>query len=343
MKKVLELAENGYLPDMAIRTGIRRLNRMRLLRESHGGCESAYKRQLQVIEELAKSPIAISTEKANEQHYEVPPLFFRKVLGERLKYSCCLFEDGLESLSRGEEKMLELVCERAKVKDGQKILDLGCGWGSLTLWLAEHYPNAQICSLSNSKPQRSFIEEKCQSLAYSNVRVITADINDVDLEESFDRIISIEMFEHMRNYGRLFAKLRPWLEEDGRLFVHIFCHRSYTYTFETSSDSDWMGRHFFTGGLMPSEDLFYHFQRDLIAEKRWRLSGLHYAKTAEAWLENLDREKDSILEIFKELYGHSVAEKWFQRWRIFFMACAELFGYGEGNEWWVAHYLFSRR
>ena len=343
MKKLLKLAESGLLPDLVIRTGIRRLNRMRLRKEGQGDCEDILQRKKQLVAKLKESPIAVNTADANEQHYEVPPPFFLKVLGERLKYSCCLYETGQETLTQAEEAMLAMVCQRARIKDGQEILDLGCGWGSLTLWLADHYPQAQITSLSNSSPQRKFIESKCKERGYKNVQVITEDINTFETKAKFDRIVSIEMFEHMRNYEKLFRKVSTWLKFDALLFVHIFCHKNLAYTFETSGDWDWMGRHFFTGGLMPSEDLFSYFNGSLVVEDKWRVSGRHYAQTSEDWLKKLDESKADVIPLFQELYGQDEANKWFQRWRIFFMACAELFGHNGGNEWWVSHYLFSKR
>ena len=343
MTTPIELAERGLLPDAAIRLGIRRLCAQRLREEGAGGAEAVHERFRARLQGLRESAIAIHTQAANEQHYELPPAFFQACLGRRLKYSSCYFADASDTLDRAEERMLELYGERAALADGQRILELGCGWGSLTLWMAERHPAARIVAVSNSAPQRLYIEGRCRELGLSNVRVLTRDVNTLELGERFDRVVSIEMFEHMRNYEALLARIASWLEDGGKLFVHIFCHRELMYPFETAGEDDWMGRHFFTGGLMPAADTLLHFQRDLALEEHWRVAGTHYARTAEAWLANQDRNRVAVMQALVRACGDGQAKLWFQRWRIFWMACAELFAYGGGNQWLVGHYRFSKR
>jgi cyclopropane-fatty-acyl-phospholipid synthase len=335
-------AERGWLPDSLLRVGIRRLVAQRLKEESEGNCEDWQIRLQQFVDDASAGPIAPVPEKANEQHYEVPAEFFAKVLGRRLKYSCCYWPEGVDTLSQAEVAALEATCRRADIHDGMHVLDLGCGWGSASLWIAEHYPNCRITSVSNSASQRAFIEQQAAEAGFRNLRVITADMNDFQAEATFDRVLSVEMFEHMRNHRELLRRISTWLNPGGKLFVHVFCHRLFTYPFQASGSEDWMAQHFFTGGIMPGDDLLVRYQDDLKLTKQWRWSGQHYQRTAESWLQNLDRHTKSLRALFQETYGRSDGDRWIHRWRLFFLACAELFGYRQGQEWWVSHYRFER-
>ena len=336
-------AESGHLPDPALRLGMRRLCAQRLRDERAGSADESGERQRRMLDSLRGSAIAIETDAANRQHYELPPAFFQMCLGKHLKYSSCYWDESTHNLAAAEARMLTLYGDRAELADGQRILELGCGWGSLTLWMAEKFPSARITAVSNSRPQREYIEARCRERAIFNVQVITHDVNTLELEEAaFDRVVSIEMFEHMRNYQQLMARIGRWLVPGGKLFVHIFCHRDLLYPFEIEGEDNWMGRHFFTGGLMPAADTLLHFQDDLSIEQRWLLSGEHYEKTANAWLQNHDDNQQAILELLQATYGKQNAKVWNQRWRMFWMACAELFGYDDGKEWRVAHYRFRR-
>ncbi len=340
---VLGLAERGLLPEAVIRAGIRRLCAQRLAQERAGGVAAQSARRQTLLAALRESPVAIETEAANAQHYELPSAFFTHCLGPRLKYSSCYYPGGTETLAEAEEAMLALYCERAGLADGQDILELGCGWGSLTLWMAERYPQARITAVSNSNGQRGFIEARCRERGFNNVCVLTRDVSTLDLPaDAFDRCVSVEMFEHMRNYDSLLARISGWLRPGGQLFVHIFAHRALLYPFETNGADNWMGRHFFTGGLMPAADTLLHFQGALGIRQQWLLDGSHYEKTANHWLQRQDAHRHEVMTILREAYGDA-AGLWFQRWRMFWMACAELFGYAGGQEWLVAHYLFERR
>ena len=339
---VLGLAERGLVPDVLLRAGIRRMCEARLRDEHADDPDAAARRNAALIAELRESPVAIHTDAANRQHYELPPGFFTRCLGPRLKYSGCYYPTGNETLAQAEEAMLALYGERAELADGQEILELGCGWGSLTLWMAQHYPNARITAVSNSAPQRAFIEAQCRERGFANVRVITCDVNRLELPASnFDRCVSVEMFEHMRNYATLLGRICSWLRPGGKLFVHIFCHRTLAYPFETAGQDNWMGRHFFTGGLMPAADTLLSFQDALRIQDRWLVDGTHYQRTADHWLANQDANRDTVMPILRQAYGDA-AGLWWQRWRMFWMSCAELFGYDHGREWMVAHYRFSR-
>jgi cyclopropane-fatty-acyl-phospholipid synthase len=337
-------AERGWLPDALIRLGIRRLCAQRLAEETRGSIEDQDLRMRARIRELRESPIAIHTDAANRQHYELPPRFFELTLGTRLKYSSAWYPSGVTTLDAAEEAMLELTCTRARLEDGQQVLELGCGWGSLTLWMAERYPQSRITAVSNSAPQREHILARCRERGLGNVEVLTRDVNQLELPEAtFDRVVSVEMFEHVRNHERLMSRIAHWLKPRGKLFVHIFCHREQLYPFETEGEDNWMGRHFFTGGLMPAADTLLHFQRDLCIEDQWRLSGQHYETTANHWLANHDRNADAIMQVCRETWPAHEAALWYQRWRIFWMSCAELFGYRNGDEWLVGHYRFAKR
>jgi len=339
---LLGLAERRLLPDALVRVGIRRLCASRLREGRANGIEVAELAFQQLVASLRASPLAIDVDAANRQHYELPPEFFRHCLGPRLKYSACWFEHGDETLAQAETSMLERYAERAELADGQDILELGCGWGSLTLWMAERYPDARITAVSNSRSQRTFIEACCRERGFVNVEVVTCDVNRLQLaESSYDRCVSVEMFEHMRNYDALLARIAGWLRPGGKLFVHIFCHRTLMYPFQTEGEHDWMGRHFFTGGLMPSADTLLWFQRSLHVERRWLVDGRHYQRTAEHWLRNQDRARAALAPVMRAAYGDA-AKLWTQRWRMFWMACAELFGYAGGSEWMVAHYRFGK-
>jgi cyclopropane-fatty-acyl-phospholipid synthase len=340
---MIGIAERGLLPDAALRYGIRRQCEDRLRQESAGGLEAQAERFRERIEQLRRSPVAIHTDAANAQHYELPPAFFKLCLGKRLKYSCAYYPRGDETLDQAEEAMLSLYSERAELADGQDILELGCGWGSLTLWMAEHYPNARITAVSNSRPQREHIEAQCRERGFGNVRIITTDVNRLELDAAqFDRCVSIEMFEHMRNYEILLGNIGNWLRPGGKLFVHIFAHKTLMYPFETEGEDNWMGRHFFTGGLMPASDTLLWFQNALQIEQRWHVDGRHYERTSNHWLQNQDARRDEVMAVLREAYGAELAPLWAQRWRMFWMACAEMFGYADGQEWLVAHYRFAR-
>jgi cyclopropane-fatty-acyl-phospholipid synthase len=342
MDKIVDWMERGLIADIGVRLGIRWLLKKRLNDEmaSQNGANSESIRQF--VEELKTCDIAVNTSEANQQHYELPPFFFELTLGKYKKYSSCYWGDGTSQLDSAEESSLISTCERAELVDGMDILELGCGWGSLSLWMAEKYPNSKIVAISNSNPQREAISKIAKDRGLNNLTVLTKDINQFSIDKKFDRVVSIEMFEHMRNYERLMENIASWLKPSGKLFVHIFCHCEYAYFFETAGSDNWMGRYFFSGGVMPSEDLLSNFQKDLSLEKQWRWNGRHYMKTSNAWLKNMDEKKSVILPIFKEVYGEKESSIWFQRWRIFFMACAELFGYKRGKEWIVAHYLFRK-
>ncbi len=321
------LVDSGLVPEPVLRAGIRAVCALRL-REQRGADREKF------IATLRGSEIAIATDAANAQHYEVPVSFFARVLGPHLKYSACYWPDGVTTLAAAEAAMLELYAERAQLADGQDILDLGCGWGSFSLWAAARYPNSRITAVSNSGPQRAFIERVAAARGLANLTVRTADVRVLELPAaSFDRVVSIEMFEHMRNYERLFARIASWLMPGGALFVHVFAHRRYAYAFDDNGRTDWMARQFFTGGIMPSTDLFQRFQADLRIAETWHLDGTHYARTAAAWYSNLVTHRAEI--------AATIGRRDYQRWRVFFLACEEMFAYGGGDEWCVAHYRFA--
>ena len=327
---------------MLLRWGIRRICAARLREEGAGGAEAQRERRRRLLEAMSAGPIAIRTDAANAQHYEVPAEFFRQVLGARMKYSCGYWPEGVGTLDASEAAMLALTAERARVSNGQDILELGCGWGSLTLYLAERWPDCRITAVSNSRSQKEFIDAQALRRGLQNVKVITADMNAFDTAARFDRVVSVEMFEHMRNSRQLLARIAGWMHPQALLFVHIFTHGRFAYFYEARGPSDWMARHFFTGGMMPSEDLLPGFDEDLRCRERWRLDGTHYQRTARAWRERLDANGESVLPVLQGVYGPREARKWRERWRIFFMACEEMWGYRGGSEWGVCHYLFEK-
>jgi cyclopropane-fatty-acyl-phospholipid synthase len=328
----IELAERGWLPDVAVRLGIRRLLAERLT-ELRRPAEASF------LASLHEGPVALVPERANDQHYEVDPAFFAAVLGPRRKYSCALFPSRAVSLAEAEEHMLRLGSERARLADGQRILELGCGWGSLTLWMAERYPRARITAVSNSKAQAEVIRGHCERAGHGNVEVVTAEVGSLDLRSlgRFDRVVSVEMFEHMRNWSELLRRVERVLVPGGVLFLHFFCHRGRSYPYEARGPGDWMARTFFSGGLMPGAGLLEEVRGELRIARRWHVGGLHYQRTCEAWLANLDRRRSEVEPALARSYGPAGAPLWRRRWRLFLLACSELFGFRGGSEWFVQH------
>ena len=337
-----KLIEANKVPDFLLRRGIRKLLAQRLADEDKGGVEAQQAHLMALIDQLKASPIAVNTSEANVQHYEVPTQFYQYCLGKNLKYSSGYWNEGVNDIDTSEDDMLELTCQRAELRDRQQVLELGCGWGSLSLFMAAKYPGSTFKVVSNSRTQKQFIDDTAKSRGIKNLEVITADMNAFNIEAQFDRIVSVEMFEHMRNYQLLMQKVASFLKSDGKLFIHIFTHKEYAYLFEVIDDTDWMSKYFFTGGIMPSDDLLFYFNDHLTVEKHWHVSGKHYAKTSEAWLKNMDEHKAEIIPLFEQTYGKDQAIKWWAYWRIFYMACAELWNYKGGNEWIVSHYLFHK-
>jgi cyclopropane-fatty-acyl-phospholipid synthase len=340
-RQAINWTEQGLVPDGVVRGAIRRLLRARLADLRTDNAEHVAEATARFVVEMNQSPIAPLPHKANEQHYELPADFFVEALGPHRKYSACYWGAGVESLGAAESAALDLTCQRAGLADGQRILELGCGWGSLTLYVASRYPTASIVAVSNSLPQREFILAEARRRGIGNIAVLTCDMNDFDSDSRFDRIVSVEMFEHMRNYRRLFANIARWLTPQGKFFLHIFTHRCVPYAFVDRDADDWMSRYFFSGGIMPSAGLPLHFQDHLSLQRQWAWGGNHYARTANAWLSNLDQRRARVRPILAQAYGLDQADLWLQRWRIFFMACAELWGFDEGREWFVSHYLFT--
>ncbi len=343
-----KLLAKSWIPDFLLRFGVRRRVKSLLKKQRIPAIAKRQQYKSDFVEDLKQQPIAVKTSEANEQHYELPPAFFEKILGERLKYSCGYWQKTLsaaeaaENLEQSEVEMLKLTCNRAKIMNGQQILDLGCGWGSLSIFMAENYPQSQITAVSNSSAQINYINSIAESRGLDNLTAATADINDYRARLKFDRIVSIEMFEHMRNYQALMLKLRNFLQSEGKLFVHIFTHHTYPFLYIDSSSSDWMTRYFFAGGTMPSQDLLHYFTDGFSLEKQWALSGRHYSQTLEAWLHIMDNKQEEIWPIFQEVYGAGEAERWWNYWRVFFLASSEFFGFNKGNEWFISHYLFEK-
>jgi cyclopropane-fatty-acyl-phospholipid synthase len=345
----MRLLERDLVPDFVIRRRIRSLLAARLREEDAGDPAAQRKRLVDFVRTLGRSPVAIETAAANEQHYEVPTEFYERILGKHLKYSSGYFAHPdappAANLDAAEARMLALTCERARVADGERILELGCGWGSLSLWMAANYPRSRITAVSNSRTQKRYIDSQAKARDLRNLEVITCDVNELEFQADarFDRVVSVEMFEHVRNYDTLLGRVASWLAPAGTLFVHIFTHARFAYPFEVRDETDWMARHFFTGGIMPSDDLLLYFQRDVVLLDHWNVPGWHYQLTSEAWLENMDRHRDDIMPVLERTYGTAQALRWWVYWRVFFMSCAELWGYSGGREWLVSHYLFEKR
>jgi cyclopropane-fatty-acyl-phospholipid synthase len=344
---IIDSMERGLVPDVLIRAGIRKLCSDRLKSLKQRSLELRQNYTNAYIELLRSSPIAVHTEDANRQHYEVPSEFFALCLGKNRKYSSAYWPEGCESLDEAEDAALEITMARAGIVDGMRILELGCGWGSLTLAMAKRFPNSSIVALSNSSSQREYIESQAALRGLKNITVLTRNIEQSESLDAelglFDRVVSVEMFEHLRNYEKLFERVSCWMKDDAKMFVHIFTHHTYPYLFEVEGEDNWLGKYFFTGGQMPSHELLAHFQKNLVLETQWAWDGTHYGRTSEAWLKNLDDNRASVLAIFKRVYGESDAARWVERWRIFFLSCAELFAYDKGSEWGVSHYLFTKR
>ncbi len=333
------LLAKQLIPDFTIRWGIRRLLRQRLVEIAPLKQENEQKK---FINNLSLGPIAVNTRDANDQHYEVPTEFYLRVLGKNLKYSSGYWEQG-DTLDSSEDRMLNLTCERAQLQDGQQILELGCGWGSLTLWMAAKYPNAKITAVSNSKTQKDHIDQKARERGLNNITILTADMNDFQAPSQYDRVVSVEMFEHMRNWDMLLLRIKSWLKPDGKLFVHIFVHKDTPYLFEVKDETDWMSRYFFSGGMMPSFEQFQKFSQHFKVAQSWKVNGNHYAQTSEAWLQKTDQQASELLPLFEKHYGAGQGRKWLEWWRVFFMSCAELFKFNQGEEWFVGHYLMEMK
>ena len=331
---LLSLAESGFIPDALIKIAARYISNRRLIEQSDDENKD------KIISVLSRGVVAEKTHNANEQHYEVPPEFFSYVLGTNLKYSCSLFDD-TDSLDDAEESMLKLYIDRADIKDGHEVLDLGCGWGSFSLYVAERYPDINITSVSNSSDQIAYIKNEAHKKGLSNIKAFRMDVNNLELNKKFDRIVSIEMFEHLRNYKLILNYLNHALKPDGKLFIHIFCHKKLTYLYEMKNNFDWMTKYFFQGGIMPSKDIFQYFEDELEIINQWDINGNHYSKTCKAWLNNHYKNKKKILDIFEKHYDEP--KIWFNRWRIFFLSCEAFFALNNGEEYLVAHYLFKKR
>ena len=341
IKKLIALSEKGLVPDIFIRIGIRHLLSKRIEDLISDDQHRNVTNKNKFIQDMDASPIALVPDLANEQHYEIPAEFYDLCLGNNKKYSSCFWDKNVNNLDDAEDASLRLTAEHANLEDGLDILELGCGWGSLSLWMASHFPKASITSVSNSSSQKAYIDNEAKKRDIKNLEVITCDMNDFSTDKKYDRVVSVEMIEHMRNHRMLFSNIKSWLKPGGNFMMHIFVHKSQPYLFEVKDDDDWMSKYFFSGGMMPSDDLPSFFQDNLTLKNKWQWSGEHYEKTANAWLENIDKNHTKALTVLEKIYGKDVSVKWFNRWRIFFMACAELWGYKGGQEWFVSHYLFE--
>ena len=329
------MAERGLVPDFILNFFIQKISLARISSATNDN------EKFTVINQLKSGPIAEKTSDANDQHYEVPPEFFEFVLGKHMKYSCSQFDSTSDDLDQAEENMLQVYLDRADIQSNQNILDLGCGWGSFSLFAAAKFPTSKFTAVSNSKDQINFINEQAMKRGLENLTAIQQNINEMHFSETFDRVISIEMFEHMRNYESLLSKVSNFLKPNGELFVHIFCHRFACYLYEAKNDSDWMTKYFFEGGIMPSEDIFSNFENDLKVVRSWKVNGTHYGLTSQKWLEKHDHNKAKIITLFNNHYGDG--KTWFFRWRMFFLTCAKFFSINHGNDWYVSHYLLKKR
>jgi cyclopropane-fatty-acyl-phospholipid synthase len=333
VEQAIAASERVPLPDVATRAVIHYLVD-RTKRQLAGQPSDVSERFAQ---NMSAFPIALATEEANEQHYEIPSKFFELTLGKRRKYSCGYYEKSNATLDEAEEAALARTAENAGLTDGQDILELGCGWGSLALWMAEKYPASRITAVSNSGSQRDYILWQASMKGLDNIDVVTADMNDFVAESHYDRIVSVEMFEHIANWRQLLEKVTHWLKPNGRFFMHVFSHKAAPYLFDHTDKTDWIAQHFFTGGIMPSHNLIRQFSDLMGVESEWRWSGDHYEKTARDWLANFDSNSDEIDRILASVYGKD-ARLWKRRWRLFFLATMGLFGHDSGREWGISHY-----
>jgi cyclopropane-fatty-acyl-phospholipid synthase len=330
---VIDTAERVPLPDAVVRAAIRLFcaRTATRLASRDAASDAVFARQ------MAARAIAEHADMANAQHYEMPAAFFAHVLGENRKYSCCFYKEAASTLQEAEEEALRQTVAHADLADGQRILELGCGWGALSLWMARQFPASRIVAVSNSQSQRDHIESEAARRRLTNLSVTTADMNLFAPTARFDRIVSIEMFEHMMNWRELLARVRSWLDRDGRLFMHIFTHRTGAYLFDRADREDWIAQHFFTGGVMPSHHLIRQYADLFEVEKEWRWSGAHYQRTAQDWLANFDRNREAIEAVLSDVYGDDL-QLWMRRWRWFFLATSGLFGHAGGSEWGISHY-----